>query len=88
MCIRSLGDGGTREKRRGECSHVSGGSRLDDADAVLQEAHAIHLEGRGASHTRQPLPGVHEKNIRTLASAAVTTWCYSLLVLSALLFYF
>ena len=67
---------------------VSGGSRVDDADVVLQEAHAIHLEGRGASHARQPLPSVHEKNITTPASAAVTTWCYSLLVLSSLLFYF
>lgn len=70
-----------------ECSCVSGGSRVD-ADVVLQEAHAVHLEGRGASHARQPLPSVHEKNITTPASAAVTTWCYSLLVLSSLLFYF
>lgn len=47
----------------------------------VQEAHAVHLEGRGAAHARQPLPSVHEKNIVMLPSAAVTTWCYSLLVL-------
>lgn len=30
------------------------------------------------------MPGVHEENIATPASATVTTWCYSLLVLFSL----
>lgn len=86
MCRVPQGSRDSGEAPR-ECSRVSGGSRVD-ADVVLQEAHAVHLEGRGASHACQPLPSVHEKNITKPASAAVTTWCYSLLVLSSLLFYF
>lgn len=42
----------------------------DRAERDVQEAHAVHAEGRGAAHARQPVPGVPAEDMTEPAAAA------------------